>query len=73
MSTEELFPEGEKIRKAVKWISAVTQEHPERDRRSIVLEAEQRFDLSPKDCEFLNRHLVKMGMEPCDTGGPEQT
>ncbi len=66
MSTEELLPEGDKIRKAVKWISAMTQEHPERDRSSIVLEAEQRFDLSPKDCEFLNRHLAKAFEELCE-------
>ncbi len=59
MVTEELLPEGEKIRKAVKWISEETQLHPEKSRKEIVLEAERIFDLSPKDCEFLQRKFLE--------------
>ncbi|MGB9497678.1 MAG: hypothetical protein ACKVE3_07410 [Dissulfuribacterales bacterium] len=58
MSTEQLLPQGESIRKAVKWISEVTKEHPEKSRKEIILEAELRFDLSPKECEFLYRKFV---------------
>ncbi len=58
MATEELVPKGDKIRKAVKWISEETQLHPEKDRKEIVLEAERIFDLPPKDCEFLQRKFL---------------
>ncbi len=68
MSTEDLLPQGEKIRRAVKWISEITKEHPEKSRRDIVLEAERRFDLSPKDCEFLNRHLTQTDQNQCGSG-----
>ena len=55
MSTEELMPEGERIRKAVRWFSEMLKEHPEKTRAELLAEAEIKFDLSPKECEFLNR------------------
>jgi hypothetical protein len=58
MSTEQLLPHGESIRKAVKWISEVTKENPEKSRKEIILEAELKFDLSPKECEFLYRKFI---------------
>jgi len=54
-STENIQPQGEKIKKAVQWISDMVQEHPEKNRRIIIKDAEIRFDLSPADCEFLDR------------------
>ena len=57
MSTD-LLPEGESIRKAVKWISETTKAYPEKNRQEIIHEAELRFDLSPKECEFLFRKFV---------------
>ena len=58
-STEEVLPEGEKLRKTIRWISDMIQEHPEKTRHEILLEAEMRFDLSPKECEFLNTNFAK--------------
>ena len=58
MSTEQLLPEGESIRNAVKWISEITKEYPEKSRKEIIHEAELRFDLSPKECDFLFRKFV---------------
>jgi len=49
--------EGKKIRDAVKWISEMCQQHPEKRRSSFILEAEAKFDLSPKEAEFLLRKL----------------
>jgi hypothetical protein len=49
--------EGKKIREAVKWISEMCLEHPERKRTSFILEAESRFNLSPKEGEFLLQKL----------------
>ena len=48
-----VMPEGEAIRKAVKWISSEMEEHPEKRRGELLNEAVTRFDLSPKDSEFL--------------------
>ncbi len=48
-----VMPEGEAIRRAVKWISASLEEHPEKSPQSFVQEAVLRFDLSPKEAEFL--------------------
>ena len=58
MGEEGLQPQGERLRKAVRWISEMCKEHPERSRREIVLEAEQRFDLTPKECQFLNEKFL---------------
>lgn len=58
MSTQEVIPHGEKIRNAVRWISEICKEHPEKKMREIIFEAAQRFDLSPKECDFLHRKFV---------------
>lgn len=50
-------PTGDKLKKALKWISETTLEHPERDRDEIIREAEVRFDLSPAECEFLDSNF----------------
>lgn len=51
MST--IMPEGESIRKAIKWISEQLQENPEEKVQKFVHQAITRFDLSPKDANFL--------------------
>ena len=48
-----VMPEGDAIRKAVKWISAQLQENPEESPQKLVQKAVSRFDLSPKEAEFL--------------------
>jgi hypothetical protein len=58
MATEELLPEGDRLRKAVKWLSEMVKEHPEKSRKEIILDAEVRFDLSPKECEFLQKKFL---------------
>jgi hypothetical protein len=50
-------PEGEKLRRAVKWISEQIQQRGEVQRRKIIEEAVIRFDLSPKDSEFVVREF----------------
>ena len=51
MST--VLPEGESIRKAVQWISEQIQDRPDDNVQKFVNEAIARFDLSPKDADFL--------------------
>lgn len=50
-----VMPEGEAIRRAVKWISAEVSENPETPASKYVSEAILKFDLSPADSDFLIR------------------
>jgi len=49
----DLFPDGDDVRKAVKWISESLQDNPEKLVNQLVQEAIFRFNLSPKDSDFL--------------------
>ncbi len=53
-------PEGEDIRKAVKWVSEEQRHNPGRGTESLVEEACVKFDLSPLDAEFLSRFVRKV-------------
>jgi len=48
-----IMPEGDDLRNAVKWVSANIQESPGEPVQPFVQEAIFKFDLSPKDAEFL--------------------
>ena len=52
-------PNGEDLRKAVKWISEERQFNPGKQLKTLVEEACMKFDLSPKDADFLLRHLLE--------------
>jgi len=54
-----LLPEGEDLRRAVKWISAHLQENPEQKLNPLVQEAIFKFDLSPRDADFLLMFYLK--------------
>ena len=49
----DLLPEGEELRRAVKWISENIQENSEKPIHRLVQEAIFKYNLSPKDAEFL--------------------
>jgi hypothetical protein len=49
----DILPEGEDLRRAVKWISANLQEGADKTIQKLVEEAIFKFDLSPKDADFL--------------------
>jgi hypothetical protein len=53
MST--IQPKGDDLRKAVKWISEEHQAGPDVSRSKLVEQAAVKFNLSPKDVEFLTR------------------
>lgn len=48
-----VMPEGDAIRKAIKWISSELLEDPDKPVQKLINEAVTQFDLSPKDTEFL--------------------
>ncbi len=49
----DMLPEGEDLRRAVKWVSRNRVEHPDLPVRDLVQDAIFRFDLSPVDADFL--------------------
>jgi hypothetical protein len=50
-----VMPEGEAIRRAIKWISAELSENPETPASKYANEAILKFDLSPVEADFLIR------------------
>ena len=51
-------PEGEDLRKAVKWISEERKYNPEAKPVKLVEEACLKFDLSPKDADYLTKFVL---------------
>ncbi len=60
----ELLPDGEDLRRAVKWVAGHLQEDPGQPLRSLVQEAIFKFDLSPKDADFLIGFFRERKEEP---------
>jgi len=52
-------PQGEELRKAVKWISEERLENPNKKTLQLIEAACLKFNLSPKDADFLARCLKK--------------
>lgn len=50
----------DKMKKAICAFSELTQKYPQKSRLSLLHEVEIKFDLSPKECEFLNTQLAGM-------------
>ena len=49
----DMFPDGEELRRAVKWVSEGLRENPDQSVKPLVQEAIFKFDLSPRDADFL--------------------
>ena len=64
-SVDEILPAGDKMKKTLCWISEMLKSHPEKNRGQIISEAEIRFDLSPKECDFVDRKL-RDDISECD-------
>lgn len=56
-----ILPEGEQLRKAVKWISDAHMENPGAGLSKLIGDACLEFDLPPKDAESLMRLLTEKG------------
>ena len=65
-AVEELLPSGDKMKKALCWISEMIKIHPEKNRQQVISEAELRFDLSPKECDFIDRK-IRDGISECNS------
>lgn len=60
----DLLPDGEDLRRAVKWVSGNLQDNPGQPVQPLVRKAIFKFDLSPRDAEFLIRFYGKGKEEP---------
>jgi hypothetical protein len=49
------MPEGGAVRKAIQWVSKMREEGVKESLAILVEQASVRFNLSPKDSEFLTR------------------
>lgn len=54
-----IHPPGEKIQKAIKAFSDLLREKPDVERWKLLEKVAGQFDLSPKECAFLERHFKK--------------
>ena len=52
-----IIPQGEDIRRAVKWISEMREDEPETTPQKLVEQACLKFNLSPMDAEYLGRWI----------------
>ncbi len=48
---------ADKLKKALVWMTEALQEQPQKKRQTVLQEAELRFDLTPLECEFLDKHF----------------
>jgi hypothetical protein len=46
-----------KLKKALTWMAETLRDQPEKKRLAILQEAELRFDLTPMECDFLDKHF----------------
>ena len=54
-----VMPEGAALRKAVQWISKMREEGSQAALLILIEQACMRYNLSPKDGEFLNRFFTE--------------
>lgn len=48
---------GDKVKKALTLFSELHEKHPEKSRQELLHEVEMKFDLSPLECDFLNKQF----------------
>ena len=53
------MPEGESLRRAVRWISDQYRDDPDAGFRKLIEQAAVRFDLSPLEVDFLHNNWDK--------------
>jgi len=50
---------GDRIKKAITAFCELQADNPDQDRRVHLEKVERQFDLTPLECEFLNRQLLE--------------
>lgn len=57
MPKTSIHPPGDKMQKALKAFSELVEIKPEVDRGKLLQQIAMQFDLSPKECDFLERNF----------------
>lgn len=50
---------GERVKKAIQEFSELREQHPHKSRNQLLQQVVLKFDLSPKECDFLERQFCK--------------
>ncbi len=50
---------GDKLKKAIELFSELLTTKPGKTRTELLHEVEKKFDLSPRECDFLNSHFCE--------------
>ncbi len=48
---------GDKKKQALAELSALVKKYPEKSRKALLQQVEIQFDLTPKECEFLDKNF----------------
>jgi len=56
---------GDKTRQALTELSDLHQQHPKKSRQSLLQQVAIKYDLTPKECEFLNRNFLDVNQDAC--------
>ncbi|MEN8200477.1 MAG: hypothetical protein ABFR63_10450 [Thermodesulfobacteriota bacterium] len=48
---------GDKTKQALAELAELTEKNPDKSRQSLLQQVEIKYDLTPKECEFLNRNF----------------
>jgi hypothetical protein len=48
---------GDKTKKALAELCHLLEKHPDKSRQALLQQVEIKYDLTPKECEFLNRNF----------------
>ena len=50
---------GDKTAQALTELAELLTKHPDKNRQTLLQLVEKKYDLTPKECEFLNRNFQK--------------
>lgn len=60
MGNDNVVTSSTNLQKAVCWIGEIMQEHPEKERKQVLQDAQIRFDLTPLECEFVTKNFAEV-------------
>lgn len=50
---------GDKLKKALTLLTELSEQYPEKTRRELLCQVEMKLDLSPLECDFLNKNFAE--------------
>ncbi len=62
---DSIQPPSTALKNAIRWIGETVQQHPDKSRQSVINDAVLRFDLTPRECTFLQENFLEI-ISPSD-------